>query len=95
MRDFDWFDELYAVVKDDGSFAGRPCISLEEARELQVQHEGSKIFELKYDNSNFEDLARRMVLQKLMNLGALPIISLKPTPKGGFWPGHKNFSKTY
>lgn len=55
MRDFDWFDELYAVVKDDGSFAGRPCISWEEARELQVQHDGSKIFELKFDNSNFED----------------------------------------
>lgn len=58
MRDFDWFDELYAVVKDDGSFAGRPCISWEEARELQAQHEGSKIFELKYDNSNFEDLTQ-------------------------------------
>lgn len=55
MRDFDWFDELYAVVKDDGSFAGRPCISWEEARELQAQHDGSKIFELKFDNSNFED----------------------------------------
>lgn len=54
MRDFDWFDELWCVVKQDGSFAGKPCVTLEEARELQAQHEESKIFELKYDNVNFE-----------------------------------------
>jgi hypothetical protein len=55
MRDFDWFDELYAVVKEDGSFAGVPCTSLEEARELSAQHEGSKIFLMQYDNENFCD----------------------------------------
>lgn len=55
MRDFDWFDELYAVVKEDGSFAGVPCTSLEEARELSTQHEGSKIFLMQYDNENFCD----------------------------------------
>lgn len=55
MRDFDWFDELYAVIKEDGTFAGRPCVSLEEARELANQHEGSHIYYLQYDNSNFED----------------------------------------
>ncbi len=54
-RDFDWFDELYAVVKEDGSFAGVPCTSLEEARELSAQHEGSKIFLMQYDNENFCD----------------------------------------
>ena len=55
MRDFDWFDELYAVIKEDGTFAGKPCTSLEEARELANQHEGSNIYYLQYDNSNFED----------------------------------------
>ena len=53
MRDFDWFDELYAVIKEDGTFAGVPCRTLEEARELSYQHEGSKIFSLQYDNENF------------------------------------------
>lgn len=54
MRDFDWFDELFAVIKNDGTFAGRPCLTLEEARELANQHEESKIYLLKYDNCNFE-----------------------------------------
>ena len=57
MRDFDWFDELYAVIKDDGTFAGRPCVTHEEATELHRQHEGSKIYELKFDNSNFLEWA--------------------------------------
>ena len=55
MRDFDWFDELFAVIKNDGTFAGRPCLTLEEARELANQHEESKIYLLKYDNCNFEE----------------------------------------
>lgn len=55
MRDFNWYDELFAVVKDDGTFAGIPCKSLEEAIELQHQHEGSKIFLLIYDNQNFAE----------------------------------------
>jgi hypothetical protein len=55
MRDFDWFDKLYAVIKEDGSFAGRPCVSLDEAKELSNQHEGSKIYLLQYHYSNFED----------------------------------------
>lgn len=55
MRDFDWLDELYAVIKDDGSFSGRPCVTLDEARELAKQHENSKIYLLQYDNVNFED----------------------------------------
>ena len=47
MRDFDWFDDLWCVVKDDGKFAGSPCITWGEARELQNQHEGSQIFYMK------------------------------------------------
>lgn len=49
MRDFNWDDELYCVVKNDGTFAGCPCTSWEEARELQNQHEKSKIFEMKFE----------------------------------------------
>ena len=50
MRDFDWLDELYCVVKEDGTFAGVPCRSFEEAVELSSQHEGSKIFNMYLDN---------------------------------------------
>ena len=32
MRDFEWTDALWFVVKDDGTYAGRPCLSWEEAR---------------------------------------------------------------
>lgn len=52
MRDFDWLDELYCVVKEDGTFAGVPCRSIEEAIELSGQHEGSMIFEMKLDNES-------------------------------------------
>ena len=46
MRDFDWTDVLFAVVKDDGSFAGILCISLDEAKELANNHEGSRVYRL-------------------------------------------------
>lgn len=49
MRDFSWTDAIWAVIKDDGSFAGRPCLSYEEARELSNQHEKSHIFLLLRD----------------------------------------------
>ena len=49
MRDFDWDDELYCVVKEDGTFAGIPCLTIEEAVELTAQHEGSKVFKMKLD----------------------------------------------
>lgn len=39
MRDFDWNDNLWCVVKDNGTYAGVPCLSYEEARELSNQHE--------------------------------------------------------
>ena len=46
MRDFDWTNALFAVVKDDGSFAGIPCLSLDEAKELASNHEDSQIYRL-------------------------------------------------
>lgn len=46
MRDFDWTGTLFAVVKKDGTFAGVPCLSLDEARELTNNHEGSQIYRL-------------------------------------------------
>lgn len=55
MRDFDWFDELYRVVKEDGTFAGVPCRSIEEAIELSGQHEESKIFDMRLDNESLWD----------------------------------------
>lgn len=54
MRDFNWYQALWCVVKDDGEFAGCPCLTLEEAIELQAQHKGSRIFEMEYDNINFK-----------------------------------------
>ena len=45
-RDFEWNQELWAVVNDDGSFAGIPCLSYEEARDLASGHFGSRIFKL-------------------------------------------------
>ena len=50
MRDFEWTDALWFVVKDDGTYAGRPCLSWEEARELATQHEGAHIFTVDGDN---------------------------------------------
>lgn len=51
-RDFDWLDKLYAVVKNDGTFAGIPCMNFEEARELSAQHEGSHIYIMALDDDN-------------------------------------------
>lgn len=55
MRDFDWNDKLWAVVKNDGTFANMPCASYKEARELAAQHEGSKIFFLAYEPDEDEE----------------------------------------
>lgn len=61
MKNCDWEDVRWAVVKADGSFAGVPCASYEEARDLAAQHEGSKIFFLAYEpdedeqEENFDD----------------------------------------
>lgn len=55
-RDFEWTDNLWAVVKADGTFAGVPCTSCEEARELANQHEGSHVYGLCID---FDDDVER------------------------------------
>lgn len=46
MRDFEWNQTLYAVVKEGGSFAGVPCLSFDEAQELANNHEGARIYRL-------------------------------------------------
>lgn len=43
MRDFAWDKTLYVVIKDDGKYAGSPCLTHDEARELSSQHKGSHI----------------------------------------------------
>lgn len=48
-RDFDWNQKLWCVVKDDGRFAGSPCLTPGEARELSYQHDGSKIYKMELD----------------------------------------------
>lgn len=45
-RFFDWTDELYAVIDDDGCYCGAPCRGLEEAHELAIHHPGAKILRL-------------------------------------------------
>lgn len=52
-RDFEWTDELYAVIKNDGTYAGAPCRSYAEAVQLSY-HVGSKIFKLVLDDSDKE-----------------------------------------
>ena len=54
MRDFDFNSTLWAVVKNNGEYAGVPCMSYEEACDLAAQHEGAKIFSLVYE-SNEDD----------------------------------------
>lgn len=57
-RDFNWdHADLYAVIKSDGSYAGTPCTGEEEARELQREHEGSRIFKLSLNASADQELA--------------------------------------
>lgn len=46
MRDFEWGTPLWAVIKNDGNYAGCPCLSPDEAWELACQHEGAQIFSL-------------------------------------------------
>lgn len=51
-RDFDWKQSnLYAVIKPDGSFAGRPCLSYEEAQEIANQEDDRHIYKLTFKES--------------------------------------------
>ena len=52
MRDWSPWQELHCVVKDNGEFAGVPCLSYEEAEQLSFEHEGSMIFKMTYDNND-------------------------------------------
>mgnify|MGYP003304016801 CR=1 FL=1 len=52
MRDFFYDDALWCVVKDDGKFAGIPCLTYEEALELSNQHENSAIFKMNLEFIN-------------------------------------------
>lgn len=45
-EDIDFETTRYAVIKPDGTFAGVPCESFEEAQELAAQEEGRIIFKL-------------------------------------------------
>lgn len=46
MRDFSWTEELWCVVNDNGTYAGRPCLTLEEALDLAAQDQSRAIFKL-------------------------------------------------
>ena len=37
MRDFNWEQTLWAVIKNDGSFAGVPCTGYDEACDLAAR----------------------------------------------------------
>ena len=49
MRDFDFNSAVWAVVKNNGEYAGVACAGYEEARELAAQHKGARIFFLAYE----------------------------------------------
>ena len=41
---------MYAVIKKDGTFAGRCCETIEAARELACQESGRRVYALIEDN---------------------------------------------
>lgn len=55
MRDFGWADDLWAVVKEDGTFAGVPCTSYAEALDLSAQHPDSEVFSLRLEPEDEEE----------------------------------------
>lgn len=92
-RDFEWDrKELYAVVKNDGSYAGVPCLSYEEAQQLSY-HPGSKIFKLVLEDDPTEepleeDLSeqdRMDVVNKVMR-GELSVFSGEGEPDSAYIP---------
>lgn len=55
-RDFEWDQgELYAVVKNDGRYAGYPCTSHGEAVQMSANHNGSKVFKLVLEDDPNEE----------------------------------------
>ena len=86
-RDFDWNrKELYAVIKNDGSYAGVPCLSYEEAQQLSY-HPGSKIFKLVLEDDPTEEpleeglseIDRSDIVNKVMR-GELSVFSGEGEP---------------
>lgn len=85
-RDFEWTDELYAVIKNDGTYAGVPCRSYSEASQL-AYHPGSKIFKLVLEDEATEEpleealdeLDRSKIIHKIM-IGELPVYEEEGTP---------------
>lgn len=91
-RDFDWNDDLYAVIKNDGTYAGVPCRSYAEASQL-AYHPGSKIFKLVLEDDateepleeNLSELDRMDVVNKVMR-GELSVFSGDGEPEESYIP---------
>lgn len=93
-RDFEWDQhELYAVVKNDGKYAGIPCTSYEEARDMAANHDGAKIFKLVLEDDltevpleeNLSDTDRMDVVNKVMR-GELSVFSGEGEPDPAYIP---------
>lgn len=91
-KDWEWdHDELYAVIKADGRYAGVPCLSYEEAHDLSY-HPGSKIFKLtllpgQEDTEELEEevtpFDRHKIVDRVMK-GDLAVFSEEGTPDPAF-----------
>ena len=89
-RDFDWNDDLYAVIKNDGTYAGVPCRSYAEASQL-AYHPGSKIFKLVLEDDateepleeNLSELDRMDVVNKVMR-GDISVFSGEGEPEESY-----------
>lgn len=90
-RDFEWDQgELYAVVKNDGRYAGYPCTSYEEAQQL-AYHPGSKIFKLVLEDDPTEEpleeslseIDRMSIVDKVIR-GELSVFSCDGEPDPSF-----------
>lgn len=53
MEELKALDMIWIVINPNGTYAGVPCVSWEEARELAAQREGRRIFNL---DPNEEDV---------------------------------------
>lgn len=53
MEDLKELDMIWVVINSNGTYAGKPCISWEEAQELAAQCKGRRIFIL---NPSEEDV---------------------------------------
>lgn len=55
-RNFESEQELWTIVNEDGTFAGLPFLSYEEAKNLMSVHPGSRLFKLThYKSSSCEE----------------------------------------